>query len=107
MTSAAWRWSALLVFALFAPISLPAGGPERRGHPVRRRVSADEPLLSATTSVLRSSPERHAPALTHVQAGQPLRVLRSWLSPSGREWLHVEVRSGDLLSVERGWLSVA
>ena len=107
MTSAAWRWSALLAFALFAPVSLPAGGPERRANPVRRRVSANEPLLSATTSVLRSSPERHAPALTRVQAGQPLRVLRSWLSPSGGEWLQVEVRSKDLLTAQRGWLSVA
>jgi hypothetical protein len=107
MNSAPWRWSALLAFALFAPISLPAGGPERRANPVRRRMSADEPLLSAKTSVVRTSPDRNAPALTHVQAGQPLRVLRSWLSPSDGEWLQVEVRTSDLLNVERGWLSVA
>jgi hypothetical protein len=107
MKPAAWRWSALLAFALFAPIALPVGGPERRLNPIRRRASANEPLMSATTSVLRSSPECHAPSLSDVQAGEPLRVLRSWLSPTGAEWLQVEVRSKDLLSVQRGWLSVA
>lgn len=107
MNSAPWRWSALLAFALFAPIALPAGGSDRRISSIRRRVGANEPLISATTSTLRTSPECHAPALGHVQAGEPLCVLRSWLSPAHGEWLLVEVRSNDLLRAQRGWLSVA
>ena len=107
MNSAPWRWSALLAFALFAPIALPAGGTDRRSSPIRRRVSASEPLISSTASALRTSPECFAPSLGHVQVGEPLSVLRSWLSPSDGEWLLVEVRSTDLLTVQRGWLSVA
>jgi hypothetical protein len=107
MHPASWRWGALLAFALFAPIALPAGGSERRISPLRRRVCANEPLISSTTAALRTSPECHAPSLSHVPAGEPLRVLRCWLSPTEGEWLQVELRSKDLLNIQRGWLSVA
>ena len=36
----AWRWGALLAFALFAPVTLPAGGVDRRVPDVRRRSAA-------------------------------------------------------------------
>ena len=68
----AWRWGALLAFALFAPVTLPAGGVDRRVPDVRRR-SAGEPLLSTGSQVLQLAPDQQAPALGRLHADQPLR----------------------------------
>ena len=96
----AWRWGALLAFALFAPVSLPAGAGERRLPEVRRR-SAGDPLLSEGCIALHAAPEQQAPALALIQADQPLRVLRSWRSTDGNAWLQVQTAG------QRGWLAVA
>jgi len=99
----AWRWAALLGFALIAPAALPAGGGDRRLPEVRRRERGLEPLLSQTCMSLRCAPEHRAPVLAQLDSGVPLRVLRHWLSPGGRPWLRVEATTlaGE---VSRGWL---
>ena len=96
----AWRWGAVLAFALFAPVSLPAGGADRRLPDLRRR-SAGDPLLSTGRQALQAAPDQQAPALALIQADQPLRVVRSWRDQAGEQWLQVE--SGE----QRGWLAVA
>ena len=96
----AWRWGALLAFALFAPVTLPAGGSDRRLPEVRRR-SAGEPLLSTGTQALQAAPDQQAPVLAELHPDQPLRVMRRWCDPGGDEWLQVEVAE------RRGWLAVA
>jgi len=96
----AWRWGAVLAFALFAPVSLPAGGADRRLPDVRRR-NAGEPLLSTGRQVLQAAPDQQAPALAQVHPDQPLRVMRSWCDHGGEQWLQVE--TGE----QRGWLAVA
>jgi hypothetical protein len=103
--SAPWRWAALLGFALIAPVTLPAGGADRRQPEVRRR-QAGEPLLSAGARSLRSAPERQAPVLAQLPSDQPLRVLRSWHSPAGERWLQVEAAAlpAGLAPARRGWL---
>ena len=95
-----WRWGAVLAFALFAPVTLPAGGADRRLPDVRRR-NAGEPLLSLGGQVLQAAPDQRAPALARVDADQPLRVMRSWRDPDGEQWL--QVKAGQ----QRGWLAVA
>ncbi len=95
-----WRWGAVLAFALFAPVTLPAGGADRRLPDVRRR-NAGEPLLSTGGQVLQAAPDQQAPALAQVDADQPLRVMRSWRDQGGEQWLQVE--AGE----QRGWLAVA
>ncbi|MFM7268080.1 MAG: SH3 domain-containing protein, partial [Cyanobium sp.] len=89
----AWRWAALLGFALVAPISLPAGGGERRQPELRRRL-AGEPLLSQSSAPLAVSPSRRAPVLASVMRDQPLRVLRRWQATSDDHWLLVETPAG-------------
>ena len=96
----AWRWGAVLAFALFAPVALPAGGADRRPLEVRRR-NAGEPLLSTHCHALKAAPEQQAPALAQISADQPLRILRRWRQDGGGEW--VQVQTGD----RRGWLAVA
>ena len=100
MVPASWRWGALLAFALFAPVSLPAGGADRRQPEVRRR-STGEPLLSSAGQALKAAPEQQAPPVARLRAGEPLRVLRSWRNASGEQWLQVEAAQ------RRGWLVVA
>lgn len=95
-----WRWGAVLAFALFAPVTLPAGGADRRLPDVRRR-NAGEPLLSIGGQVLQAAPDQQAPALAQVDVDQPLRVVRSWRDHEGDQWLQVETAE------QRGWLAVA
>ena len=99
----AWRWAALLGFALLAPAALPAGGGERRLPEVRRRERGLDPLLTQACMSLRCAPEHQAPVLVQLDSGVPLRVLRHWLSPAGRPWLRVETISG-VGEAARGWL---
>jgi hypothetical protein len=95
----------VLGLALLAPAGLPAGGADPRLPQVRRRLSQAEPWLS-DGQALRVSPASQAPVLEPLEQGVPLRVLRRWLSPGGRTWLHVET-SGGVASgrATRGWLS--
>jgi len=93
-----WRWAALLGFALIGPVALPAGGADRRLPELRRR-SAGEPWLSTCPQSLQAAPERRAPTLGQVPVDQPLRVMRSWHSPSGQRWLQVEA------DTRRGWVA--
>ena len=102
---APWRWAALLGFALIAPVTLPAGGAERRQPEVRRR-QAGEPLLPASVRSLQAAPECRAPALALLAADEPLRVLRSWSDTGGERWLPVEAAPGPgLTPARRGWLA--
>ena len=99
----AWRWAALLGFALLAPVGLPAGGAERRPAELRRRESSREPLLSTRAALLRSAPQDQAPPLAELASGTPLRLLRGWRDRGGRVWLHVEGSDGRGSRL-RGWL---
>lgn len=96
-------WAALLGIALFAPAALPAGGADRRLPELRRRESPLEPLLNPNSCALRAAPRSEAPPLASLEAGVPLRVLRTWIEPGGRRWLHVLTQSAGGRA-SRGWL---
>lgn len=96
------RWAVLLGFALVAPISLPAGGSDRRQPELRRRASG-EPLLCGTRAELKVAPNRRAPALVNVWSDEPLHILRRWHDRRGVRWLMVEKAVGPL-DRRRGWL---
>jgi hypothetical protein len=99
----AWQWAALLGFALLAPAGLPAGGAQVRGFEVRRRVGADEPLVSSAGVALLCAPQQEAPVLVALESGLPLTLLRAWRAPNGQRWLRVAARGpGD--RALRGWL---
>lgn len=99
----AWRWAALLGFALLAPAALPAGGAERRLPEVRRRERQGEPLLCSGPTILHCAPGCQAPVLVRLEPDSPLRVLRQWFDPEGRRWLQVQAGRRPGLA-ERGWL---
>ena len=106
-TGVVLRWGWLLGVALMAPAALPAGGAQRRLPPLRRQ-EGKSPLLSGDSCVLRSSPLVEAPALRRLELGTPLQMLRHWRGDDGRDWIQVQVSSGQglpsgLQSV-RGWV---
>lgn len=98
-----FTWAALLGIALFAPAALPAGGADRRLPELRRRESPFEPLLNPSRCALRAAPRSQAPLLRPLEAGVPLRVLRTWIEPGGRRWLRVAT-TGEGGRASRGWL---
>jgi hypothetical protein len=104
---AAWRWGALLAFALFAPVGLPAGGVDRRSLELRRR-SAGEPLILPLALALSGAPCAEAPLLRSLPAGEPLEVLRSWADGVGERWLQVRV-AADVFAQKpvKGWLRLS
>ena len=105
------RWSWLLGLALFAPISLPAGGAKSSSilFEVHRSYSS-EPLFAGQNCVLKTSPLKYAPSLTQISNGTPLRVIRRWNNAQGQVWLQVQIANSELLSISdvprRGWLNV-
>ena len=106
-TGVVLRWGWLLGVALMAPAALPAGGAQRRLPPLRRQ-EGKSPLLSGDSCVLRASPWVAAPAWRRVELGTPLQMLRHWRGDDGRDWIQVQVSSGQglpsgLQSV-RGWV---
>ena len=104
MAPASWRWGAVLAFALFAPIGLPAGGAERRLPAVKRR-SASEPLVPSRAVALHVAPATGAPQLQRVAAGQPLHVLRRWATSLEERWLLVQLADHPLVEgPTRGWV---
>jgi hypothetical protein len=100
----AWSWGAVLAFALFAPVALPAGGAERRVPEVRKR-SAGEPLILPLALAMSGAPASEAPLLRSLPVGEPVEVLRSWADAMGERWLQVRVAS-DLLMQKplKGWV---
>lgn len=107
MNPAAWRWSAVLAFALFAPIGLPAGGVDRRNAELRRRIPG-EPLVFGSPVPLCGAPDPDAPQLRSIAAGEPLQVLRSWASALGEQWFHVKLPDAALVEgPARGWIRLS
>lgn len=99
-------WSLfVVVVALFAPIDLPAGGVDRRPAMHRVRKLSRGHLLTTHSTSISVSPDSQAPSLDPLDAGEPLYILRYWLSPSQRTWAQVEYKTQrSLLLVKRGWI---
>ena len=102
-------WSWLLSFALFAPISLPAGG-SILGAPKIINAKFADPLITPYKSSLRTSPFHYAKSICSIHPGTPLLILRSWHSQDGTNWLKVQTLVSEelslSLSIRRGWINV-
>ncbi len=102
------RWGLFFGIALLIPVTLPAGAGFRQKPQVKESNFGD-PLLSGDRHFLRSSPVPIAPPLRELKVGTPLKVLRSWKSEDGTDWVYVHLESFDEdvsgISAKRGWLS--
>jgi len=99
----------LIIFALIAPITLPAGGIQKSLNNYNFLKNTKEITLSAHTS-LYSYPEINAKELLVLDIGTTLSIVRNWKVSGSAIWLRVELASNKLLDdpnkVSRGWIKM-
>ncbi len=102
-----FKWSTLLAVALFAPVSLPAGGAQLIKNTIISSNTCGISYIPVRKCFVRSQPLQKAYALHYVPLGMPIRVVRSWQNIYGENWLHVMVPSSNLFgSRVRGWIKI-
>ena len=99
----------LIIFALVAPITLPAGGIQKSLNQNKFPDSTNEIILCSNTS-LYSCPEIYAKELLVLDVGTTLSVLRNWKVSKHETWLRVELTSNKLLDdpnkILKGWIKM-
>ena len=99
----------LIFFALFGPITLPAGGLQKSLNQDNLLNNAKEILLRADT-FLYSFPEINAKELLVLDMGTTLSVLRHWKVSENEIWVRVELASNKLLDdpnkISKGWIKM-
>ena len=99
----------LIIFALIAPITLPAGGIQKNLNQNKFSNKINEIILSSNTS-LYSFPEIHAKELLVIDIGTTLSVLRNWKDSNNKIWVRVELSSNIFLDdpnkITKGWIKI-
>ncbi len=99
----------LIIFALIAPITLPAGGIQKSLNQNKFFNNAKEITLTSSTS-LYSFPEIHAKELLVLDIGTTLSVLRNWKASESQIWVRVQLASNKLLDEPnkplKGWIKM-
>ena len=99
----------LFVFALIAPITLPAGGIQKSLNQNKYPNNTKEIILISNTS-LYSFPEIHSKELLVLNIGTTLSVLRNWKVSESEIWVRVELASNKLLDdpnkITKGWIKM-
>ena len=99
----------LFIFALIAPITLPAGGIQKDLNHNNFSKNTKEIILSSST-FLYSFPEIHAKELLVLDKGTTLLVLRNWKVSKSEIWFRVELASNKLLDnpnkIKKGWIKM-
>ena len=99
----------LIIFALIAPITLPAGGIQKTLNQNKFPNNTDEIILSSSTS-LYSFPEIHAKELLLLETGTILSILRNWKVSESETWVRVELASNKFLDdphkIRKGWIKM-
>jgi len=98
----------LIIFALIAPITLPAGGIQKSVTTNNFFYTKEIILLSNT--YLYSAPEINAKELLVLDIGTTLSVLRNWKVSEREIWVRVELASNKLLDdpnkISKGWIKM-
>ena len=99
----------LIIFALVAPITLPAGGIQKSLNQNKFPDSTNEIILCSNT-FLYSYPEIQANQLLVLDVGTTLSVLRNWRVSKTETWVRVELSSNKFLDdpnkILKGWISM-
>ena len=99
----------LIIFALIAPITLPAGGIQKSINQNNFSLNANEIILSSNTS-LYSYPQIYARELLVLDLGTTLSVLRSWKVSKSETWVRVKLSSNKFLDnpnkILKGWIKM-
>jgi len=99
----------LIIFALIAPITLPAGGIQKKLNHYNFDNNTKEIILISNTS-LYSFPEINAKELLVLDIGTCLSVLRNWKVSESEIWFRVELASNKILDdpnkITKGWIKM-
>jgi len=99
----------LIIFALIAPITLPAGGIQKNLNQNLFSRNTNEIILTSNT-FLYSFPEINAKELAVLDIGTILSVLRNWKVGESETWLRVEIASNKFLDspnkISKGWIKM-
>jgi len=99
----------LIIFALIAPITLPAGGIQKSINQNQFSNNTKEIILSSNT-LLYSFPEIHSKELLVLNIGTTLSVIRNWKVSESEIWVRVELASNKLLDdpnkITKGWIKM-
>ena len=99
----------LIIFALIAPITLPAGGIQKSLNQNRLPNNTKEIILSSNTS-LYSFPQINSKELLVLDIGTTLSVLRNWKVSESETWFRVELASNKFLDdpnkIKKGWIKM-
>ena len=99
----------LIIFALIAPITLPAGGIQKSLNQNKFPDNSKEIILISSTS-LYSFPEINAKELLVIDTGTTLSILRTWKVNESEFWVRVELASNKLLDdpnkITKGWIKM-
>ena len=99
----------LIIFALIAPITLPAGGIQKSLNQNKFPNDRNEIILSSNTS-LYSCPEIYAKELLVLDVGTTLSILRDWKVSKSESWVRVELASNKFLDdpnkISKGWIKM-
>ena len=99
----------LIIFALIAPITLPAGGIQKSLNQNYFPKNTKEIILNSNIS-LYSFPEIHAKELLVLDVGTTLSVLSNWKVSENEIWLRVELASNKVFDdhnkITKGWIKM-
>ena len=99
----------LITFALIAPVTLPAGGIQKKINHYNFDNNSKEIILISNTS-LYSFPETNSKELLVLDIGTSLSILSNWIVSESEIWFRVELPSNKLLDdpnkIKKGWIKM-
>jgi len=99
----------LIIFALIAPITLPAGGIQKSLNQYKLPFNTKEITLGRDTS-LYSCPEIDSRKLIVLDSGTTITILRYWEVNEREIWFRVELASNKILDdpnkIKKGWIKM-
>ena len=99
----------LIGFALFGPITLPAGGIQRDLNEYKILNNSKEIILNGNCP-LYTFPKTNAKKLMLLHPGTSLSILRQWTVDETNVWFRVELLRNKLIenpnNVSKGWIKI-
>ena len=99
----------LISFALFGPITLPAGGIQRFLNEYELLNNSKEIILTSNCS-LYTYPKLTAKKLNLLNSGYSVLVLQKWKANESDTWLRVELATNYFIdnpnNIRRGWIRI-
>ena len=99
----------LIIFALFGPVTLPAGGIQKNLNPDKDFKNNKEITLGSETP-LYSFPDIDAKKLMVLDSGTSITILRDWNVNERDSWIRVELATNRVLEdpnkITKGWIQM-